>query len=382
MRHVPIRERAVLTTRSDGRPPFRADHVGSLLRPAALRQAFRRHHAGQIGDAEFARVQDACIRDAVRMQEDIGFKVVTDGEFRRASYWARFTERIEGFGLRASVLPFKDDQGGQNEFTAPYVTGKVRRTQALALDEFVFLKQIARATPKITLPSPSTMHFYGATDYGPPAVYGDLAAFFGDLSQAFSDEISALASAGCRYVQLDEVAIVLLADPRIRDHVKAQGADPDHLVDVYIDATNRALAGRPSDMAVGFHICRGNYKGRYLGEGGYDALAERIFVGIDATHFLLEYDTPRAGGFAPLRAVPKNKGVVLGLISSKVRDLENLDLLKQRVDEAARYIDIDRLAVSPQCGFASAAGGNPLSEADEHAKLRRVIETAETVWQQ
>ncbi len=378
----PFVSEQVSITRGDGRPPFRADHVGSLLRPAALRQAFRRHHAGEIDDAEFSHVQDACIRDAVRMQEGLGFKVVTDGEFRRASYWARFTERIEGFGLRISALPFKDEQGEQTDFIAPYVTGKIRRTQPLALDEFVFLKQIARATPKITLPSPSTMHFYGTTDYGPPAVYGHFDTFFGDLSQAFSDEISALASAGCRYVQLDEVAIVLLADPQIRDHVKAQGADPDHLVDVYIEATNRALAGRPSDMAIGFHICRGNYKGRYLGEGGYDALAERIFVGIDATHFLLEYDTPRAGGFAPLRAVPKNKGVVLGLISSKVRDIENLEMLKQRVDEAARHIDIDRLAVSPQCGFASAAAGNPLSEADEHAKLRRVMETAEAVWKQ
>jgi 5-methyltetrahydropteroyltriglutamate--homocysteine methyltransferase len=306
--------------------------------------------------------------------------VVTDGEFRRASYWARFIERIEGFGLRASVLPFKDDQGGQNEFIAPYVTGQVRRTQALALDEFVFLKKIASATPKITLPSPSTMHFYGTTDYGPPIVYGDFAAFFDDLGRAFAEEISALASAGCRYVQLDEVAIVLLADPRIRDHVKGQGADPDRLVDLYIDAANRALAARPSDMAVGFHICRGNYKGRYLGEGGYDALAERIFAGINATHFLLEYDTPRAGGFEPLRAVPKNKGIVLGLISSKVSEIENLDMLKRRVDEAAHYIDIDRLAISPQCGFASAAAGNPLSAADERAKLQRVIETAEAIW--
>src|ERR1700730_1276778 len=178
-----------MTRWSDGRPPFRADHVGSLLRPAALRQAFRRHQAGEIDGAEFTRVQDACIREAVRMQEDIGFKVVTDGEFRRASYWARFIERIEGFELRASVLPFKDDQGGQNEFIAPYVTGKVRRTRPLALDEFVFLKQTARATPKIPLPSPSTMHFYGTTDYGAPAVYGDFAAFFGDLGRAFSEEI-------------------------------------------------------------------------------------------------------------------------------------------------------------------------------------------------
>jgi methionine synthase II (cobalamin-independent) len=377
-----MREQAQVVLRTDGRPPFRADHVGSLLRPAALRQAFRRHQAGEIDDDAFARVQEACIRDAVRMQEDVGFKVVTDGEFRRASYWARFIERIEGFGLRSSVLPFKDDQGGQNEFIAPHVTGKIRRTQALALDEFVFLRQIARATAKITLPSPSTMHFYGATDYGPPAVYGDFESFFGDLANAFAEEIAALASAGCRYIQLDEVAIVLLADPLIRDHVKAQGANPDELVDLYIDAANQALAGRPSDMAVGLHICRGNYKGRYLGEGGYEALAERIFAGINATHFLLEYDTPRAGGFEPLRAVPTNKGVVLGLVSSKVPEIESLDMLKRRIDEAAQCIDIERLAVSPQCGFASAAAGNPLSEADERAKLRRVIEVAEVIWKE
>jgi 5-methyltetrahydropteroyltriglutamate--homocysteine methyltransferase len=363
-----------------GLPPFRADHIGSLLRPAGLRQAFRDHAAKRIDDKDFGNIQDACIREAVKMQEDIGFEVVTDGEFRRASYWARFIERIDGFGLRASVLPFKDDQGQQNEFIAPHVTGRIRRTQALAVDEFEFLKQVAKATPKVTLPSPSTMHFYGTTDYGPPTVYGDFPSFFADLGQAFAAEIAALAAAGCRYIQLDEVAIVLLADPLIREHVKAQGSDPDKLVDLYINVTNQALAGRPTDMAVGFHICRGNYKGRYLGEGGYDALAERIFDGIDATHFLLEYDTPRAGGFAPLRAVPKSKGVVLGLISSKVPELEDLDELKRRVDEAGRYINLDRLAVSPQCGFASAAVGNPVTEGDERAKLRLTVELAGAIW--
>ena len=371
-----------MTLQTDGRPPFRADHVGSLLRPVALRRAFRRHQAGEINDVEFARIQEGCIRDAVRMQEDIGFKVVTDGEFRRASYWARFIARIEGFGLRTSVLPFKDDQGGQNEFVAPYVIGKIRRTQPLALDEFVFLKQIAKATPKITIPSPSTMHFYGTLDYGPPEIYGDFTAFFGDLSRAFAEEISVLASAGCRYVQIDEVAIVLLADPLIRDHVKSRGADPDNLIELYIGATNQAMAACPSDMAVGVHICRGNYKGRYLGGGAYDALAERVFAGINATHFLLEYDTPRAGSFAPLRAVPKNKGVVLGLISTKVPEIESIDMLKRRIDDATRYIDINRLAVSPQCGFASAAAGNPISESDQRAKLRRVIEIAHDIWKQ
>lgn len=361
-------------------PPFRADHVGSLLRPAPLRQAFRRRSAGEIGEAEFEAVQDQCIRDAVRMQEELGFGVVTDGEFRRASYWARFIERIEGFGLRASVLPFKDDEGNQNEFIAPHVTGKVRRTKPLAADEFMFLRGVTKAAPKITLPSPSTMHFYGSTSYGPPAVYGDFAPFVADLAQAYAQEIAELAQAGCRYVQIDEVAIVLLADPLIRDHVKSVGADPDRLIDLYIDALNRAVAGRPQGMIVGVHICRGNYKGRYLGEGGYDAVAERVFAGMDANHFLLEYDTPRAGSFVPLRAVPKQRGVVLGLVSSKVPELESLDALRRRTEEAAKYIALDRLAISPQCGFASAAAGNPLSEADERAKLKLVADAARAIW--
>ena len=366
--------------RPNGRPPFRADHVGSLLRPAALREAFRRHAAGQIDDAEFARIQDRCIRDAVALQQECGLAVVTDGEFRRGSYWGRFVERTDGFEVRKAIFTFRDDQGHEAEFTAPYAAGKISRARPLALDEFAFLRDATAVTPKITLPSPSTMHFYRCTDFADRAVYPDVERFFADLAAIFRQEVAGLVAAGCRYVQIDEVAIALLCDPAIRDRVAGIGADPDQLVDLYIDAINQAVADCPADVVVGVHMCRGNFKGHYLGSGGYDSVAERFFAGTRANHFLLEYDTPRAGDFQPLRHVPPGKGVVLGLVSSKTPALETVDGLRRRTEEAARYIDLDRLAISPQCGFASSAAGNPLTEADERAKLRLVVEAARAIW--
>jgi 5-methyltetrahydropteroyltriglutamate--homocysteine methyltransferase len=363
-----------------GCPPFRADHVGSLLRPAVLRQAFRRRAADEIGEQEFARIQDQCIQDAVQLQEESGLAVVTDGEFRRASYWARFVERTEGFTIRPAVLTFRDDHGHEVQFTAPYAIGKVRRTKPLALDEFIFLRDHTQATPKITLPAPSTMHFYAGRHYADPAVYPDVEAFFADLIEVFREEIADLGKAGCRYVQLDEVAIALLCDPAIRQKVETMGSEPDRLVDLYIDAINQALVGLPADMIVGVHMCRGNYKGHYLGAGGYDSVAERFFAGTKVQHFLLEYDTPRAGDFNPLRFVPKGRGVVLGLISSKTPVLEGIDALKRRIEEATRYIALDWLAISPQCGFASSVAGNPLTEADQRAKLCLVVEAAAAIW--
>jgi methionine synthase II (cobalamin-independent) len=370
-----------MTPRPAACPPFRADHVGSLLRPHALRQAFRRHAAKETGDDEFVRVQDQCIQEAVQLQEEVGLQVVTDGEFRRASYWARFVERTEGFTIRPAVLTFRDDHGHEVEFTAPYAVGKVRRTQPLALDEFIFLRDRSKVTAKITLPSPSTMHFYAGRDYADPAVYPDDEALFADLVRVFQEEIADLAKAGCKYVQLDEVAIALLCDPTIRQKVQAIGNDPDRLVDLYIDAINQAVAALTADVMVGVHVCRGNYKGHYLGAGGYDSVAERFFAGTKVHHFLLEYDTARAGDFNPLRFVPKGRGVVLGLISSKIPVLEDIDTLKRRAEEAARYIDLDRLAISPQCGFASSVAGNPLTETDQRAKLRLVVEAARAIWQ-
>jgi 5-methyltetrahydropteroyltriglutamate--homocysteine methyltransferase len=363
-----------------GRPPFRADHVGSLLRPPVLRQAFRKHASGELSEAAFAELQDRCIREAVNLQEQVGLQVVTDGEFRRGSYWGRFVERTAGFEIKPATFKFRDDQGDEVAFTAPYARAKIARVQPLALDEFVFLRDATTATAKITMPSPSTMHFYRFNDFADRTIYPDAERFFSDLAGVFRQEIVALAEAGCRYIQLDEVAVALLCDPAMRERVTIAGADPDALVDLYIEAINQAAAECPRDVVVGVHMCRGNFKGRYLGAGGYESVAERFFQRSNVNHFLLEYDTARAGDFAPLRFVPKNKGVVLGLISTKTPALEKVDDLKRRVEEASRYIDLAQLAVGPQCGFASTVAGNPLTEADERAKLFLTVETANSIW--
>ena len=362
-----------------GCPPFRADHIGSLLRPAGLRQAFKDYFAKRIDDAHFAQIQDQCIRDVVKLQEDAGLEVATDGEFRRGSYWARFVERIDGFVIKPAVFKFRDDHGHEVDFTAPYAARKLNRAQPLALDEFSFLRDTTKLTSKITLPSPSTMHFYRCSDFADRGAYPSAEAFFSDLGRIFREEIAQLAQAGCRYIQLDEVAIALLCDPAIRKKVEDAGQKPDHLVDLYIESLNDAVAGAPADVTFGVHMCRGNFKGHYLGVGGYESVAERFFSRTKVNHFLLEYDTERAGDFKPLRFV-KGKGVVLGLISSKTPALEGIDVLKRRVTEATQYIDLDQLAISPQCGFASTVAGNPVTEADERAKLKLVVDAAKAIW--
>jgi len=353
--------------------PFRADHIGSLLRPKKLREAFRQNSADELRAA-----QDDAIREVVKLQEDCGLGVVTDGEFRRISYWEKFVRLTEGLEVRDAVFTFHDQAGHESKFSAPYVSGKVSRGEPIALDEFEFLRQCTSLTGKVTMPAPSTMHFYRFTDWG--SAYADAEAFFADLGKVYQAEIADLAAAGCRYVQIDEVAVAILCDPAAREKVKAQGGDPDRLVDLYIAAINQAVKGRPAGMTVGVHICRGNYKGMYLSEGGYDSVAEKFFGRTDVDHFLLEFDTPRAGGFAPLRFVPRGKGAVLGLVSSKTPALEKLDVLKRRTEEAGKYMDLSRLAISPQCGFASTIGGNPVTEADERAKLKLCVEAAQAIW--
>ncbi len=369
-----------MTSPIHGRPPARADHIGSLLRPARLRHAFRDFHEGKLGAAEFRAIQDGSIRDIVKLQEDVGLEVVNDGEFRRGSYWGRFVELTEGLAVRPAVFTFHDDQGRVLDFTAPHVTGKVRRGQPIAVDEAAFVRGLTRAITKVTLPSPSTLHFYGGAQYADPGVYETAEKFFADLAEVYRQEIAALAAAGAQYVQLDEVPLAMLCDPVVRDTVAARGQNPDSLVELYVDALNQAIADRPRDLVIGVHMCRGNYKGLYLSEGGYDSVAEALFQRANVDHFLLEYDTARAGGFAPLRFVPKDKGVVLGMVSSKVAALEPMDLLKRRATEAARYVDGDRLALSPQCGFASTVAGNPVSEADMRAKLALVVAAARAIW--
>jgi 5-methyltetrahydropteroyltriglutamate--homocysteine methyltransferase len=345
-----------------------------------LRDAFRQHAAGRMNDSAFRAAQDAAIRDVVKLQEECGLQVATDGEFRRISYWEKFVRLTRGLVVKDAVFKFHDAHGRESDFTAPYVTARVSRAVPITLDEFDFVKKITALTGKVTMPAPSTMHFYRFTQYGDPGVYASAKEFFADLGKVYQQEIAGLGKAGCRYVQLDEVALAVLCDPAAQAKVRAAGGNPDELADLYVGAINEAVKGRPADMVVGVHMCRGNYKGMYLSEGGYTSIAERLFNRADVNHFLLEFDTPRAGDFAPLAMMPKTKGVVLGLISSKTPALEPLDLLKKRVQEASRYIDVSQLAISPQCGFASTMGGNPVTEADERAKLRLCVEAAEKIW--
>jgi 5-methyltetrahydropteroyltriglutamate--homocysteine methyltransferase len=366
-----------------GNPPFHADHVGSLLRPRTLTQAFRRVTAGEISQEEFRALQDAAIRGVVDQLAEVGMPVATDGEFRRASYWSHFVEAVSGFTVKESLFTFHDRHGHAQAFTAPHVIGKVRRAKPISTAEFAFLAPLAQArglTPKVTLPSPPTLHFWRGRAGIDPAAYEGAEAFLADLARVYRDEIAALADLGCAYVQLDEVPLAMLCDPVVREGLAQRGEDPAALLDLYVSAINEALRDKPAGMIVAMHMCRGNYKGQWLSEGGYESVAERVFAEIDVDSFLLEYDTPRAGDFEPLRFLGPGKGAVLGLISSKTPKLESISELCQRVDEAARIVPLERLAVSPQCGFASTVAGNPLTPEDQRRKLALVVEIARRVW--
>jgi 5-methyltetrahydropteroyltriglutamate--homocysteine methyltransferase len=360
-------------------PPFRAEHIGSLLRPRALRDAYKANSAGTLDDDAFRAIQDRAIRDVVALQESLGLRMVTDGEFRRASYWGHWVDAIDGLDVAPALFTFHDATGAEQEFFAATCTGTLRKARPISTEEFKFLKSVAHAEPKITMPSPSTLHFWRLKDTIAGSGYASDEAYFVDLCAIFRREIADLAALGCRYVQLDEVPLIMLADPAIQAKVRALGDDPDRLVELYIEAMNDAVRGR-GDVAAGMHVCRGNFKGKWLTEGGYDAMAERVFRRVDVDAFMLEYDTERAGGFEPLKHVPDDKMVVLGLVSSKLPEVERADELEARVAEAAQYIDRDRLAISPQCGFASTVAGNPVDEETETAKLARLVEVAKDVW--
>ena len=364
-------------------PPFRADHVGSLLRPRSLTHGFRRLQAGEIEPEEYRALQDAAIREVVALQRAAGLRVATDGEFRRGSYWGHFVDGIEGLTTKEALFDFHDDAGNAQSFIAPHVSGKLRRKHGLSAAEFAFLRDATAAaglTAKLTMPSPPTMHFWRGRAGLDPAGYGDAESFFADLATIYRDELRDLGAAGCGYVQIDEVPLAMLCDPAVRETVRRRGDDPDALVDLYIGAINDAIAVRPPGMALGMHMCRGNFKGKWLAEGGYDVVAERVFSEVAVDFFLLEYDTPRAGDFAPLRFVAKGKGVVLGLVCSKTPVLEDIEALRRRVDAAAAFVPLERLAVSPQCGFASAVSGNPVTIDDEKRKLELVTRLAARVW--
>jgi 5-methyltetrahydropteroyltriglutamate--homocysteine methyltransferase len=371
------------------KPPFRAEQVGSLLRPASLLAARERKQRHEISADELRRLEDDAIREAVKLQADIGLQVVTDGEFRRQMW---HTDFLAGF-TNVEVVPgkikvkFRSLDGGETELLPPgtEVQGKLGWPDGgIFVEHFKFLRlaaaQFPAVTPKVTIPSPSCMHFRGGRAAVDRAAYPNMAGFYADLARVYSQEVAGFAAAGCRYLQLDEVNFAFLCDPRLREEVRQLGEDPATLPQTYARLINGSIATRPRDMVVGLHLCRGNAMSNWLAEGGYEPVAEVLFNAVDVDAYFLEYDSPRAGGFEPLRFVPKGKIVVLGLVTTKVGHMETKDELKRRIDEAGRYCPLGQLALSPQCGFASGAAGNKISLDDEVNKLRLVVETAREVW--
>ena len=362
-------------------PPFRAEHVGSLLRPRALKDAARRRVEGPDAEAVYRDTLEAEVAKAVALQESLGLRAITDGEFGRASWFGFFFERVEGFAQRPSLFQFHDGCGHDHAWNTCFAERRVRRIGSICGEEFGRLRRLTHeGTPKVTMPSPSALHFFRGPDAVDPAVYPDIEGFWDDLVEIYRAEIAELGRLGCRYLQLDEVPLAMLCDPSIREQAKAQGLDAARLVETYVAVINRTLADRPAGMTVGLHLCRGNFRSRWMASGGYEPVAETLLGAVEADAFFLEYDSPRAGDFAPLRFLPQGKFAVLGLVSSKTAELEAKDVLKRRIDEAARHAPIESLCLSPQCGFASVAGGNALGEDDQRRKLELVVETAEDVW--
>ncbi|WP_173085156.1 5-methyltetrahydropteroyltriglutamate--homocysteine S-methyltransferase [Phytohabitans rumicis] len=366
------------------RPPFRADHVGSLLRPAALLRAREDRAAGRITADELRAVEDDAIRAVVRTQEEVGLRSATDGEFRRTSWHMDFIYQLGGIDPADEQLTvqFYNDSGTL-EFTsaALRVHDRVSLKEPIFGDAFAFLReQVSTVTPKLTIPSPSMVHYRGGRAAIDTDVYPDLDQFWDDLSAAYAEEVRQLGLLGCTYLQLDDTSLAYLNDPRQRELVAAKGGDPMHQHERYIRQINAALAGRPPGMAVTTHMCRGNFRSSWAAEGGYDFVAEALFSQLDVDGFFLEYDDERSGGFGPLRFVPPGKMVVLGLVTTKRGELESKDDLKRRIDEAARHVPLEQLCLSPQCGFSSTVEGNALTYDEQVAKLRLIVETAAEVW--
>jgi 5-methyltetrahydropteroyltriglutamate--homocysteine methyltransferase len=360
-------------------PPFRADHVGSLLRPRALKEARAQRARGEIGAAALEAVEDREIAAAIRRQQDIGLKGITDGEFRRAFWQIDFLEKLDGVESYEGERKVKF-QGPQPKPILLRTKGKLGFTSHPMLDHFRFVKDATRATAKMTIPSPTSLHFRYGREAIDPKVYPTMDAFYRDLGAAYADAIKAFADAGCRYLQIDEVNFAYLCDPRLRSQVKDRGDDPDKLPGIYADLLNAAISKRPKDMVVTMHLCRGNFQSTFVASGGYNPIAETLFQKIGVDGYFLEYDSERAGGFEPLRLVPKEKTVVLGLVTTKSGQLESKDQIRRRIDEAARHIDMTQLALSPQCGFASTEEGNLLGETEQWAKLERIVAVALDVW--
>ena len=363
-------------------PPYRADHVGSFLRPKELLDARDRHQKGAITRAQLREVEDRAIRDVVRMQEDLELQGVTDGEFRRTFFHIDFLEQLQGVETKGGLHVKFHSAKGDIDMEPPVlqVAGKVRHARSIQLDDFKFLRSVTKRVPKVTIPSPTMLHFRGGRGAISREAYPDLEQFYADVAACYRDEVKSLAEAGCTYLQLDDTNLAYLCDPKMRDGAKARGDDPNELPKRYAKLINAAISPRPPGMTTCIHLCRGNFKSAWAAEGGYEPVAEALFRDLQVDGYFLEYDDARSGDFSPLRFVPKGKIVVLGLVTSKVPDLESKDALKRRIDEAARFVPLDQLCLSPQCGFSSTVHGNQLTAAAQAAKVRLVVDTAREVW--
>jgi 5-methyltetrahydropteroyltriglutamate--homocysteine methyltransferase len=366
-------------------PPFRADHVGSLLRPAALLKARAQRAEGSISAGDLRSIEDDAIRDVVRMQAEVGLNSATDGEFRRTSWHMDFIYRLGGVSQGDDRLTVRmHNNEGDVEVTAPalHINAPITLQEPIFGSDFEFLRSVAGpgVTPKLTIPSPSMVHYRGGRAAIDPAVYPDEDGFWADLSAAYAAQVRAVHELGCTYLQLDDTSLAYLNDPDQRAELDARGDDAEHQHLRYIKQINAALAGRPAGLRVTTHMCRGNYRSSWAASGSYDFVAEALFSELAVDGFFLEYDDERSGSFAPLRFVPPGKMVVLGLVTTKRGALESKDDLKRRIEEAARHVPLEQLCLSPQCGFSSTVEGNALSYEEQVAKLRLIVETASEVW--
>jgi len=361
-------------------PPFRADHVGSLLRPAALKEARARRERGEITAEDLTRVENTAIERIIARQAEVGLRSATDGEFRRAMWHFDFLERLDGVESFRSDHGIAFKGGVETQAKGLRVVGKLGFSGHPMLEHFRFLAAHTRATAKMTIPSPSVLHFRGGRRAVSPDVYPDMEEFYRDLGQAYRGAVRAFAEAGCHYLQLDEVNLAYLCDPEQRQMLRDRGDDPDGLPEVYADMINAAISDRPSTMRITMHLCRGNFRSSWIAQGGYEPVAELLFNRIGVDGYFMEFDSERAGGFDPLRFVPKGKTVVLGIVTSKAGALEPVDYLQRRIEDAAKFVDCEQLCLSPQCGFASTEEGNSLTEDEQWAKLARIVEVAGKVW--
>jgi methionine synthase II (cobalamin-independent) len=361
---------------------FRVEHVGSFLRPQRLLEAVREHKAARRNDSQLEQVQDECVREIVAFQEAIGLPTITDGEFRRRSWSAGFIDAVEGFGLRDGTLAFRNEGSVVGVASSPYAKAPLRRKRRIVADDYRFLKSVVkRGVPKVTIAAPDVMHYFLGPKSFEPSIYGDREAYFSDLVKIYRDEIAALAAEGCNYLQLDDTALPCNCDLHAREQVAARGEDADELTQRYARLINDALAQKPAGMTVGMHLCRGNLKGAWMAEGGYEPIAEALFNHVDANVYCLEYDSARAGDFSPLRHVPKGKRVILGLVSTKKPVLETKDFLKRQIDAASRHARLEQLGIGPQCGFSSGGGGGqPITQDDTRRKLELIMEVSQEVW--